>query len=400
MASDTSQTVELAITAMENSSDSMATTAATNQTDSGVIRDSGGGFQDSLLWLPYLLLTMVLLGLVAASFIKYHHKNRGRYRGKEYARSLTQANAPKKRRVTLNEDGFAPREVMSPQSVASHMVRSTTPDLTRSSRFEVPLWRNPRDGKFVKAGYFLDKLNNRRKSMPLSMLQTYAAQGKKQSSIEDPDSGGSTGSQFNQSSVKDVSDLSAEVEMQNLGAPPVPPRNYNRRNLRKYMVNQPSFEADSGYLSSPTNNTENPDSGAMRNAQHHFERWFANRKHRSWPNPNSSGPQTDISRDVIQGLGNQGDPRIVAEQRQPENHRSPLTLTAENLLLAQSQLYPGQHLYPGQREAALEPGGRPDNGEICVGVSSVCPVLTLKSNQKSQQPHRHPLQRPREDVQH
>ena len=220
-----------------------------NQDGSGVTHDSGDArVNSSLLWLPYFFLTLVLVTMAAGSFIKYHHRNKSKYRGKRYL--STNPEIYHKYRVTMNKDGTMPSP-FNPFKVIATLPRSNTPDLTRSNRWHHwPPSFHPRyekGGKFENAGYFLDKLAERRKSRPFSYFNPgfvrSSPQIPNQSSFdENPTSTGSSGSQFQQnSSVRDFSDSSGtEIELlqlQRTMTPPLPPRR-NRHNINRYKEYQ------------------------------------------------------------------------------------------------------------------------------------------------------------------
>ena len=224
--------------------------AVSNQNDPGVTHDSGGDTGDSsLLWLPYFFLTIVLIAMTAGSFIKYHQRNKTRYKGKRYL--STNPEVYRKHRVTMNKDGTMPSP-FSPQKVIADLPRSNTPDLTRSHTWNHSMhWNwppNPRHepvGKFENAGYFLDKLTERRKSRPFSyfnpgFVSSSPQINSNQSSFDkNPTSTGSSGSQFEQNSVRDYSESSGtEIELlqiQRTRSPPLPPKR-NRYNINKYKA--------------------------------------------------------------------------------------------------------------------------------------------------------------------
>ena len=56
---------------------------SSNPTNAGEIRDSGQNSDIGILWLPYFLLILLLIGMAAGSFIKYHCRNKGKYRGEK-----------------------------------------------------------------------------------------------------------------------------------------------------------------------------------------------------------------------------------------------------------------------------------------------------------------------------
>ncbi|KAK2145045.1 hypothetical protein LSH36_707g01164 [Paralvinella palmiformis] len=58
-----------------------------------------------LLWIPYVVLTLILILLACASFMHYHFKNRGKYMEAVY-KHKNMTSCPRKYRVTLNRKGF------------------------------------------------------------------------------------------------------------------------------------------------------------------------------------------------------------------------------------------------------------------------------------------------------
>ena len=143
-----------------------------NSINPGVTRDSGENANIGILWLPYFLMTLVLIAMAVGSFIKYHCRNKGKYRGKKYLSADPEVYH--KHRVTMNKNGTMPLQA-NPGKVNIRAPKNQHTDLTRSNRWQYPLHPNckPRyepSGKFENAGYFLDKLAERRKSRPFSYL--------------------------------------------------------------------------------------------------------------------------------------------------------------------------------------------------------------------------------------
>ena len=264
-----------------------------NSINPGVTRDSGENANIGILWLPYLLMTLVLVGMAAGSFIKYHCRNKGKYRGKRYLSA--DPKVYHKHRVTMNKNGTMPLQA-NPGKVISELPRTNTPDLIRSNRWQYPLYPNYKhryepSGKFVIAGYFLDKLAERRKSRPFSYLnpgfvksspkinRLYVTRDRQSSIDENPTSATTTSSvsQWNQYLQGEISGSnSTETEFQypsepsppvapkinvhpvssNNVAPPPPPKR-NAYNINRYKVNlhhapgqvHQHVEEDSGYHS-------------------------------------------------------------------------------------------------------------------------------------------------------
>ena len=252
-----------------------------NSINPGVTRDSGENANIGILWLPYFLMTLVLVGMAAGSFIKYHCRNKGKYRGKRYLSADPEVYH--KHRVTMNKNGTMPLQA-NPGKVISELPRTNTPDLTRSNRWQYPLYpnyrpRNEPSGKFENAGYFLDKLAEFVKSSPKVNWSSVTRDG--QSSIdENPTSSTTTttssASQWNQYLQGEISgNNTTQIELQYLSEPPpVPPKinvhpagsntvtppqppKRNAHNINRYKANlhhaqgqaHQHVEEDSGYHS-------------------------------------------------------------------------------------------------------------------------------------------------------
>ena len=264
---------------------------SSDPTNAEEIRDSGEKSSDiGILWLPYFLLILLLVGMAAGSFIKYHCRNKGKYRGKKYL--STDPEVYHKHRVTMNKNGTMPLRA-NPEKVIAELPRSNTPDLTRSTRWQYPFYpiRKPRyepSGKFENAGYFLDKLADRRKSRPFSYLnpgfvkssprinRLSVTRNEQSPFDENPTSATSSASHWNQHSQFETSESNTtETELQYLSeSPPVPPKinahlansnnvipptppRRNKYNINRYKINlqkahshvHQGVEEDSGYHS-------------------------------------------------------------------------------------------------------------------------------------------------------
>ena len=119
----------------------------------------------SLLWLPYFFLTLVLVGLAAGSFLRFHHKNKRKYRGTQFI--VTRTGLIQKARVTLNDQAKMPP--FSPDKVIPDLPIVSTPELVRSRKWQHSMqtqWQRQapsnQPGKFENAGYFLDQLTAKR----------------------------------------------------------------------------------------------------------------------------------------------------------------------------------------------------------------------------------------------